>query len=58
MVADEIQSVVNESAQDEEKPNAGHTDEEVREITQPISNDPMLEMVAQAQAEAAQGQTN
>ena len=51
VVADEIQSVVNESAQDEEKPNAGHTDEEVREITQPISNDPMLEMVAQAQAE-------
>lgn len=51
VVADEIQSVVNESAQDEEEPNAGHTDEEVREITQPISNDPMLEMVAKAQAE-------
>ena len=51
VVADEIQSMVNESVQDEEEPNVGHTDEEVREITQPISNDPMLEMVAQAQAE-------
>lgn len=51
VVADEIQSVVNESAHTEEEPNVGHTDEEVREITQPISNDPMLEMVAQAQAE-------
>ena len=51
VVADEIQSVVNESTQNEEEPNAGHTDEEVGEITQPISNDPMLEMVAQAQAE-------
>ena len=50
VVADEIQTVVNESV-DVKEPNAGHTDEEVREITQPISNDPMLEMVAQAQAE-------
>ena len=51
VVADEIQTVVNESAKVEEEPNTGHTDEELREITQPISNDPMLEMVAQAQAE-------
>ena len=51
VVADEIQTVVNESVEVEEEPNVGHTDEEVREITQPISNDPMLEMVAQAQAE-------
>ena len=51
VVADEIQTVVNESVEAEEESNVGHTDEEVREITQPISNDPMLEMVAQAQAE-------
>ena len=51
VVADEIQSVVNESVQTEDEPNVDHTDEEVGEITQPISNDPMLEMVAQAQAE-------
>ena len=55
VVASEVQSVVNESAQAEEKqeeePKVGHTDEEVRKITQPLANDPMLEMVAQAQAE-------
>ena len=54
-VASAVQSVVNEPAQAEEKkeeePKVGHTDEEVREVTQPLANDPMLEMVAQAQAE-------
>ena len=56
VVASEVQSVVNEPVQTEEKkeeePKVGHTDEEVREVTQPLANDPMLEMVAQAQAEA------
>ena len=56
VVASEVQSVVNEPVQAEEKkeeePKMGHTDEEVREVTQPLANDPMLEMVAQAQAQA------
>lgn len=51
VVASEIQNMVNEPAQVEEEQMVGHTDEEVREITQPLANDPMLEMVAQAQAE-------
>ena len=52
VVASEVQNTVdNESAQAEEKQEVENADKEVGEITQPLANDPMLNMVAQEQEE-------
>ena len=52
VVASEIQNTVNdESVQVEEKQEVENADKEVGEITQPLTDDPMLNMVAQDQEE-------
>ena len=49
-MASKVQSVVDdESTQTEENQEVENADKEVGEITQPLANDPMLNMVAQDQ---------
>lgn len=57
VVASEIQNTVDdESVQVEEEQNVENADKEVGEITQPLANDPMLNMVAQDQEETPTAQ--
>lgn len=58
VVASEVQSTVDdESAHVEEEQNVGHTDEEIGEVTKPLADDPMLNMVAQNQEEKEENPT-
>ena len=58
VVASEVQSAVeDESTQTEEKQEVENTDKEVGEITQPLSDDPMLKIVAQEQEEKEKNPT-
>lgn len=58
VVASEVQSTVDdESAHVEEEQNVGNTDEEIGEVTKPLADDPMLNMVAQNQEEKEENPT-
>ena len=58
MVASEVQNTVNdESVQVEDKQEVKNADKEVGEITQPLTDDPMLNMVAQDQEKKEENPT-
>lgn len=58
VVASEVQSTVDdESAHVEEEQNVEHTDKEIGEVTKPLADDPMLNMVAQDQEEKEENPT-
>ena len=58
VVASEVQNTVNdESVQVEEKQEVENADKEVGEITQPLTDDPMLNMVAQDQEKKEENST-